>query len=181
MRCPGQDRRYWSEDAIFEIACPFCGQILEFFKDDTMRKCPHCKGKVPNPKLDFGCAVYCKYAEICLGELPPELISEKANLLKGKLLSHLTNLLPQKFLYQLEKALQELEEALKDKGFSPGAKLFLLVFYYLTPEEREYLYRKSHLPEGLWEEIKGKLEDLPQGLSVEALKELLLKEGDKSG
>jgi len=34
--------------------------------------------------MDFGCASYCKYAEQCIGNLPPELIAQKENLLKDR-------------------------------------------------------------------------------------------------
>ncbi len=66
--------------------------------------------------------------------------------------------------------LRDLEEALKEKGFFPGTKLFLMMFYFLTPEQRENLYKKSNLPEVLWDELRIKLRDLPQGLSLEALR-----------
>ena len=35
--------------------------------------------------MDFGCASYCKYAEQCLGNLPPELIAQQEHLLKDRL------------------------------------------------------------------------------------------------
>ncbi len=70
MKCPGQDSRYWKGDAIFEAACPYCKAAIEFFKDDTSRKCPNCGRRVPNPEMDFGCAEYCPYAKQCLGGLP---------------------------------------------------------------------------------------------------------------
>uniref|UniRef100_A0A832LU56 Phosphohydrolase n=1 Tax=Caldimicrobium thiodismutans TaxID=1653476 RepID=A0A832LU56_9BACT len=178
MRCPGQDWRYWKEDAIFEVNCPHCGESIEFFKDDTVRKCPHCKRTVPNPRMDFGCAAYCKYAELCLGELPPELIREKANLLKERLLSHLEKVLPANFYYSLRNTFKELEDTLKEKGQSPGTKLFLLIFYYLTPEQREELYKMARLPEVLWDEIRIKLKNLPTDLDLESLKGELLKEGE---
>jgi HD superfamily phosphodiesterase len=34
--------------------------------------------------MDFGCASYCKYAEQCIGNLPPELIAQKEDLLKDR-------------------------------------------------------------------------------------------------
>jgi hypothetical protein len=34
--------------------------------------------------MDFGCASYCKYAEQCLGELPPELLAQRDDLLKDR-------------------------------------------------------------------------------------------------
>lgn len=84
MKCPGQDSRYWRNDAIFETKCPECGAEVEFFKDDTSRKCKKCGHRFLNPGLDFGCASYCKYAEQCIGNLPPELISQKQDLLKDR-------------------------------------------------------------------------------------------------
>ncbi len=70
MKCPGQDSRYWKGDAIFEVACPHCKGTIEFFKDDTSRKCPNCGQRVANPEMDFGCAEYCPYAKQCLGSVP---------------------------------------------------------------------------------------------------------------
>lgn len=84
MKCPGQDSRYWKQDAIFEAKCPKCGKEVEFFKDDTTRRCRNCGHRFLNPALDFGCASYCKYAEQCIGNLPPELIAQKENLLKDR-------------------------------------------------------------------------------------------------
>jgi hypothetical protein len=43
---------------------------VEFFKDESTRKCKNCGHGIINPKMDFGCAAYCKFAEQCLGELP---------------------------------------------------------------------------------------------------------------
>ncbi len=84
MKCPGQDSRFWKPGAIFETECPKCGTRVEFFKDDTMRRCKHCGHQFLNPGMDFGCASYCKYAEQCLGNLPPELIAQKEDLLKDR-------------------------------------------------------------------------------------------------
>ena len=44
MKCPGQDSRYWQSDAIFDAKCPECGADVEFFKDDTTRKCKNLDG-----------------------------------------------------------------------------------------------------------------------------------------
>ncbi len=84
MKCPGQDSRYWKPEAIFDATCPQCGKEVEFFKDDTMRRCKNCGHKFLNPGMDFGCASYCKYADQCIGNLPPELIAQKENLLKDR-------------------------------------------------------------------------------------------------
>ena len=69
-RCPGLDSRYWTGDSAFEINCPHCGFKMEFFKDEPVRTCRSCRKKVQNPKLDLGCAKWCKYAAQCLGEMP---------------------------------------------------------------------------------------------------------------
>jgi hypothetical protein len=84
MRCPGQDMQYWKPGAIFEENCPQCGQTVEFFKDDTARKCGKCGHRFVNPQMDFGCAAYCPYAEQCLGTLPDGLAAQKENLLKDR-------------------------------------------------------------------------------------------------
>ena len=84
MKCPGQDSRYWKPDAIFEAECPKCGNRVEFFKDDRTRVCKQCSHRFLNPGMDFGCAAYCKYAEQCIGNLPPELIAQKKDLLKDR-------------------------------------------------------------------------------------------------
>ena len=81
MQCPGQDSRYWDGAAVFEARCPKCDHVVEFFKDDSTRKCSNCGHKMLNPKMDFGCASYCPYAEQCLGSMPPELLAKKKELL----------------------------------------------------------------------------------------------------
>jgi len=84
MKCPGQDTQYWKPGAIFEVKCPQCDHLVEFFKDDTARKCDSCGHRFVNPEMDFGCAAYCQYAEQCLGTLPEELLAQKENLLKDR-------------------------------------------------------------------------------------------------
>jgi putative nucleotidyltransferase with HDIG domain len=84
MKCPGQDSRYWDSSAIFEVKCPACGHLEEFFKDESSRKCKKCGHRIANPKMDFGCAAYCKFAEQCVGELPVEIQKQKKDMLKDK-------------------------------------------------------------------------------------------------
>jgi hypothetical protein len=76
--------QYWKPGAIFESNCPQCGQLVEFFKDDTARKCGRCGHRFVNPQMDFGCAAYCPYAEQCLGTLPEGLAAQKENMLKDR-------------------------------------------------------------------------------------------------
>ena len=84
MKCPGQDMQYWDAEEIFDVACPECDEQVEFYKDDTTRSCPSCGHRFVNPKMDFGCAAYCKYAEQCIGTLPEEFVGSQDNLLKDK-------------------------------------------------------------------------------------------------
>lgn len=84
MKCPGQDMQYWNAEAIFEVKCPQCGKPVEFYKDDTNRRCHHCGNRFVNPKMNFGCAAYCQYAEQCLGTLPEEFVGAQDSLLKDK-------------------------------------------------------------------------------------------------
>ncbi len=84
MKCPGQDTQYWDQNAIFETKCPECGHLMEFFKDDATRRCGGCSQKIVNPKMDFGCAAYCKFAEQCLGTLPEEFVGLQEDLLKDR-------------------------------------------------------------------------------------------------
>jgi len=85
MKCPGQDSRYWKPGSIFDAECPQCGQKVEFFKDDTARKCVKCGNRFANPKMDFGCASYCQFAEQCIGDLPPEAVAQRDDLLKDRI------------------------------------------------------------------------------------------------
>ncbi len=84
MKCPGQDTQYWNHEAVFETQCPECGHDMEFFKDDATRRCSGCKKKIVNPKMDFGCAAYCQFAEECLGSLPEEFVAKREDLFKDR-------------------------------------------------------------------------------------------------
>jgi len=64
--------RYWKPGDIFNARCPNCGGFIEFFKDEVRRKC-RCGHMVTNPKLDFGCAEWCAYAEQCIGAIPEDV------------------------------------------------------------------------------------------------------------
>ncbi|MGQ9689630.1 MAG: hypothetical protein ACUVXF_12740 [Desulfobaccales bacterium] len=73
IKCPGQDTRHWKPDDIFMVECPKCGAEIEFFKDDTRRRCAWCGHLFYNPKIELGCAEWCQYADKCV----PELVKEK--------------------------------------------------------------------------------------------------------
>jgi hypothetical protein len=73
VHCPGQDQRYWKPEDIFDVSCPHCGSEIEFWKDEAVRTCRQCSNPVRNPRMDLGCAKWCKHAKECLGQLhsPP--------------------------------------------------------------------------------------------------------------
>ncbi|MCK4999184.1 MAG: hypothetical protein KAS23_06605 [Anaerohalosphaera sp.] len=87
-RCPGQDQRFWKLDDIFEVNCPQCGYSIEFWKDEPQVKCPKCKQVITNPKLDLGCAKWCKRAKECLGQLA----GAQSNIMCNKLIEELREL-----------------------------------------------------------------------------------------
>jgi hypothetical protein len=98
MKCPGQDSRFWGAEAIFEGKCPHCNEVVEFFKDEGSRKCRKCGNKVLNPKMDFGCAAYCKFASQCLGDdIPPELLAKRTDLLRDRVAMEVKKLLGRDF------------------------------------------------------------------------------------
>lgn len=66
-RCPGQDLRFWKPQDIFDVRCPYCSTDIEFWKDEPIRFCPQCAHEVRNPRIDLGCAKWCKFAKECLG------------------------------------------------------------------------------------------------------------------
>ena len=67
-KCPGQNPQYWKPEDAVEVQCPQCKEIVEFFKDEPKRKCYNCKHEVINPKVDFGCALWCPKAVECIGQ-----------------------------------------------------------------------------------------------------------------
>lgn len=69
-RCPGQDMRFWKPEDVFDVRCHGCGAELEFFKDEPFRHCKSCRTKVLNPRIDMGCAEWCKFAEQCFAQAP---------------------------------------------------------------------------------------------------------------
>jgi len=82
LRCPGQDMRHWKPEDIFAVRCPHCGGEMEFFKDEPALPCPSCQSEVRNPKIDLGCAKWCRFANECLGQMP-EAVDKGQTLAKG--------------------------------------------------------------------------------------------------
>lgn len=137
MRCPGQDSRYWKADAIFDVACPSCGQRVEFFKDEPTRKCRNCGEKVANPKMDFGCASYCQFAEQCLGTLPPELLAERRELLKDRVAIEMKHHFKRDFrrIGHTIKVARYAETIAKEERGDPAVALVAAYLHDMGPDE----------------------------------------------
>ncbi|HAA05671.1 MAG TPA: phosphohydrolase [Syntrophobacteraceae bacterium] len=125
MKCPGQDSRFWQPGAIFEAQCPHCSHAVEFFKDESTRKCKNCGQKFVNPKMDFGCASYCKFAEQCLGELTPELLAKREDLLKDRVAIEMKKHFQRDFrrIARSTKVARYAEEIVRNEGGDPAVVL----------------------------------------------------------
>ena len=87
-RCPGQDKRFWKLKDIIEVKCPYCGEEIEFWKDDPMRYCYDCGELINNPAINLNCAKWCKMAAECLGDIPEEAIKASPIIERLKALLH---------------------------------------------------------------------------------------------
>ncbi len=85
-RCPGQDMRFWTAEDIFYVACPYCDREIEFWKDEPFRLCKSCQKEVRNPRIDLGCAKWCKFADQCLGKSVNEQLAAEPVIEKLKAL-----------------------------------------------------------------------------------------------
>ena len=70
MKCPGQDRGYWSGDPVREVPCPECGAAVEIFRDEGAGHCLRCGHEFFALQADFDCAQWCSVAKECLGFAP---------------------------------------------------------------------------------------------------------------
>ncbi len=145
MKCPGQDSRYWKPGAIFEVPCAVCGQALEFFKDESTRRCKKCGHKMVNPRMDFGCAAYCKYAEQCIGELPPELLAQKNELLKDRVAIEMKRYFRQDFkrIGHATRVARYAEQIAKEIGGEPAVVLPAAYLHDIGIREAERKFQSA--------------------------------------
>ncbi len=80
--------RFWKPKDVFEVQCPYCGEKIEFWKDDPLRYCPGCGETVSNPRIDLSCAKWCQYAKECLGTLPEGMVAAAPVIERLKALLH---------------------------------------------------------------------------------------------
>ena len=161
-KCPGQDMRYWTADDVYEENCPQCGEPVEFFKTDIRLRCPNCKTRMANPRFDMGCALYCAYAEQCLG---PGARGMKSRSIRAILEGEAENLAannPDK-VKQLKEALIKAEEECEKNGIDMLPVIASLVTVFLRKENLidsgfDFIDRinKEHtLPQKAVKEIKS--------------------------
>jgi hypothetical protein len=154
MRCPGQDSRYWKPGAIYEVPCPVCDNPVEFFKDESIRRCKKCGHQMVNPKMDFGCAAYCKFAEQCLGELPPELLAQKKELLKDRVAIEMKHYFKKDFkrIGHATKVARYAEQIVKEEKGDPAVVLSAAYLHDIGIHEAE---RKHQSTEAVYQEEEG--------------------------
>jgi hypothetical protein len=141
MRCPGQDTRYWTGEAAFDVACPKCGHQVEFFKDEGSQRCPNCRHKFQNPKMSFDCAQWCAYAEECLGFMPEQ--RAPANAGEGVLASRLIRAVKEEYAGDASRvarallAFQHARELLAEQGGDPRTILAAAVLLAAGVDRRD--------------------------------------------
>ena len=145
MRCPGQDSRYWKPEAVYNVPCSKCGSLMEFFKDEPTRRCKKCGHKMVNPKMDFGCAAYCKFAEQCLGDLPPELIAQKKDLLKDRVAIEMKHFFKQDFkrIGHATKVARHAEQIAKEEKGDVAIVLTAAYLHDIGIKEAEARYQST--------------------------------------
>jgi Zn ribbon nucleic-acid-binding protein len=173
MKCPGQDMKYWKEDAIFEANCPKCGTAIEFYKDDTTRKCSKCEHRFVNPKMDFGCASYCQFAEQCLGTMPEEFMGTRQDLLKDKVAVAMKRYYQTDFksIRQATTAANHAENIGKAEGGNLAVILCAVYLHGTGLDHAQSILHTVGASEPLIMEICGLLENqknLPEEASLEA-------------
>jgi len=155
MKCPGQDMKYWKADAIFNAHCPQCSAPVEFYKDDTSRKCSHCGHRFVNPKMDFGCASYCQYAEQCLGTLPEEFSGAQDTFLKEKVAIEMKKFYQTDFksIRRAMATARFAEDISKTEGGNPAIVLCAAYLYDTGPTAATAILKRLGTGEQMIEEI----------------------------
>ena len=76
-KCTGNNTQEWNFDSIFEVKCPTCGNMVEFFKDEITRNCSQCKNTVYNSRKDYGCGQWCSSSSTHMRNLCPKFKRSK--------------------------------------------------------------------------------------------------------
>ena len=140
-----------------------CGQIMEFFKDDVDLTCKQCGAKALNPKMDFGCAAYCKYARECLGSLPPELLAAQKDLLKDKIAAAAKHALGKDFklIGKTTRVCRYVEEiSQKVEGAAYGILLAAALLHAVKKDQVQEILTNAGANESMIQEVFAVLQDI---------------------
>jgi HD superfamily phosphodiesterase len=107
-----------------------------------------------NPKMDFGCAAYCKFAEQCIGELPPELIAQKKDLLKDRVAIEMKNYFRQDFkrIGHATKVARYADQIVREEKGDPAVVLSAAYLHDIGIHEAERKYQST---EAKYQEEEG--------------------------
>ncbi|MCP3924140.1 MAG: hypothetical protein GY714_16290 [Desulfobacterales bacterium] len=76
--CAGNNTYDWGFDSIFEIECPKCGYLVEFFQDEITRRCSKCNDLVKNNRGSYGCSQFCSSNSLHRRNLCPKFKRSKS-------------------------------------------------------------------------------------------------------
>jgi HD superfamily phosphodiesterase len=95
--------------------------------------------------MDFGCASYCPYAEQCIGNLPPELISQKEDLLKDRVAIEMKRYFKNDFkrIGHATKVARYAEQIFKGEGGNPAVILSASYLHDIGIKEAEKKYQST--------------------------------------
>ncbi|HBC88354.1 MAG TPA: hypothetical protein DCZ94_15495 [Lentisphaeria bacterium] len=137
-RCPGQDMRFWKPEDIFTLKCPHCGNEMEFWKDEPFLICKKCSNEIKNPRIDLGCAKWCKFADQCLGRASKdESASPVIEKVKALLSSQFK--LDDKAQKDLEKACKLADNVLGGTKCDPCVVKTSLVIIFFSASGKKYI------------------------------------------
>ncbi|HCE43805.1 MAG TPA: hypothetical protein DET40_09685 [Lentisphaeria bacterium] len=143
-RCPGQDMRFWKPEDIFTLDCPHCGNEIEFWKDEPFLICKKCGKEIKNPRIDLGCAKWCKFADKCLGRTSSdESASPVIEKVKALLSSQFK--LDADAMRELEKACKLADDVLGGTSCDPCVVKTSLVIIFFSKDGKKYNDRVSEI------------------------------------
>jgi HD superfamily phosphodiesterase len=95
--------------------------------------------------MDFGCASYCKFAEQCLGDLPPELMAKRDDLLKDRVAIEMKKYFHKDFkrIAHATKVARYAEQIVKQEGGDPAIVLPAGYLHDIGIKEAERKYQSS--------------------------------------
>ena len=82
--CPGIKDFVRPEEIIIRT-CPSCSEEVEFFSDESERKCPGC-GRMLHREANQSCVSWCEYAEKCINDLKERGLISQAKVDELKLI-----------------------------------------------------------------------------------------------